>query len=72
MGALRFEKTEAYLCGDHDDFENLYTKFPWQNPSRPVLLTRAHKVVSQVVPQSVLLNDVWGQCRPTTKSLFNR
>ena len=46
MSSLKFEKTAAYLCGDHDYFENLYTEFPWQNPSRPVLFTRAHKVVS--------------------------
>lgn len=60
----------AYLCGDHDDFENLHTEFPWQSLSRPVLFTRAHKVVSQVVSQSILLGHVQGQCRPTTNPPF--
>lgn len=52
------ETLSTYLCSDHDDFKDLHSQLPGQMSSGPVLLTRAHKVVLQVISQFLLVHNV--------------
>lgn len=48
----------TYLCGDHDDFQDLDSHFPGNVSSGSVLLTGAHEIIPQVISEVVLFYNV--------------
>lgn len=56
------------MCGDHDDFQNLHPKLPGYVPPGPVLLTRAHEVILQVISQVLLFDAVLSHDRAETEN----
>lgn len=57
----------THLCSDHDDLQNLDPHFPGNVSSGPVLLTRTHEVILQVISQALLLDEILSNVRAATK-----
>ena len=56
----------TYLCCDHDNLQDLDSQLPGNVSSGPVLLTRAHEVVPQVISQLLLVHHILSHDRTET------
>lgn len=62
------QKHASYLCGDHNDLEDLHPKLPGYVLPGLVLLTRVHEVEFEVISQALVLDDVLTRGRTGTET----
>lgn len=74
LGIRKKKKPENtnYLCGDHDDLQNLQPQLPRNLVSGSVFFTRVHEVKLQVFPQTLFfhLRIKMSHCISATEDQF--